>query len=139
LRTRRRCVLTVVVVGAGPAGLAAAAAARSRGASVLLLDSADQLGGQLWRHPPAAARDPETGQHGWPRFTAMRDALLADPGCEVVTSAQVWALEPRAGGGATLHLLIGPPDAAGRTPRTVEADALVLATGAHDRTLPFPG
>src|SRR5690606_5712631 len=116
-----------------------ATAARARGADVLLLDAADALGGQLWRHPARTVDRPEAGQHGWTRFTAMRTALLDDPGCEVVTSAQVWALEPRDGGGATLHVLVGPPDDAGRAARTVEADALVLATGAHDRTLPFPG
>ncbi|RII84967.1 FAD-dependent oxidoreductase, partial [Clavibacter michiganensis subsp. insidiosus] len=42
----------VVVIGAGPAGLAAAVAARGRGARVTLLDASDELGGQYWRHLP---------------------------------------------------------------------------------------
>jgi len=39
----------------------------------------------------------------------------------------------------TVHALIGPPDGTGRKPRTIQPRTLVLATGAHDRTLPFPG
>ena len=39
----------IVVVGAGPAGLAAAQAAAGQGARVLLLDAAPAAGGQIWR------------------------------------------------------------------------------------------
>ncbi|MDQ0576434.1 NAD(P)/FAD-dependent oxidoreductase [Agromyces albus] len=134
---------TVVVIGAGPAGLAAARAARERGASVVLLDAADQVGGQYWRHLPESrpsAREQRL-HHGWRRFTRLRAALEADRGCEIVTSAQVWAIETGelADGAVVVHALIGPPDGTDRIPRTLRPDALVLATGAHDRTLPFPG
>ena len=44
----------VLVIGAGPAGLAAAAAAREAGGTVTLLDSSDLLGGQYWRHLPSS-------------------------------------------------------------------------------------
>ncbi|MQM27888.1 pyridine nucleotide-disulfide oxidoreductase [Glycomyces sp. NEAU-7082] len=44
-----------------------------------------------------------------------------------------------AGTAVAVHALIGPADAGGREARTFTADAIVLATGAHDRTLPFPG
>ncbi|MFC7614918.1 FAD-dependent oxidoreductase [Actinokineospora soli] len=47
----------------------------------------------------------------------------------------MWALEAT----RRLHLLTGPADGPGRVGRTVDADALVLATGAYDRALPFPG
>ena len=159
----------VVVVGAGPAGLAAAVAARGRGARVTLLDASDELGGQYWRHLPdarPAARE-RILHHGWDAFTAMRARLAADDGCDIVTGAQVWAIErPAAPGGdaaegpadaaapggdaaagpadaappaAVVHVLVGAVDGSGRAPRTLRPDALVLATGAHDRTLPFPG
>lgn len=39
----------VMVVGAGPAGLAAARAARAKGESVVLVDDNPGLGGQIWR------------------------------------------------------------------------------------------
>ena len=38
-----------------------------------------------------------------------------------------------------MHVLHGEPDGADREPITARPDAVVLATGAHDRTLPFPG
>jgi NADPH-dependent 2,4-dienoyl-CoA reductase/sulfur reductase-like enzyme len=130
---------TVVIIGAGPAGLSAASAALDRGSSVTLLDAADQLGGQYWRHAPSVAGDPTDTrlQHGWHTFSRLRDALEADPRCRVLTSAHVWAIEH--GAGVTVHALLGPTDGSRRAARTFRPDALVFATGAHDRTLPFPG
>ncbi|MEU4363218.1 FAD-dependent oxidoreductase [Promicromonospora sp. NPDC023987] len=130
----------VVVVGAGPAGLAAARAAAAAGAAVTLLDSADGLGGQYWRHlPPArqAARQ-SVLHHRWSTFGELSDVLRAHPAVTVLPSAQVWSLE-RLDGGIRLNVLLGEPDGAGREARAFEPDAVVLATGAHDRTLPFPG
>ncbi|PJJ65680.1 NAD(P)/FAD-dependent oxidoreductase [Compostimonas suwonensis] len=134
----------VLVVGAGPAGLAAAVAARRRGASVMLVDSADQLGGQFWRHlpPERPSRREARLHHGWARFQQLSTEVNDDPGCRVLTSAQVWALEPAADDepwAATVHVLVGPADSRRREPLTIRPDALVIATGAYDRTLPFPG
>ncbi len=125
----------VVVIGAGPAGLAAAHAA-SGSARVTVLDSSDVAGGQFWRHPPADLAVPSASalHHQWPTFERLTSEL-ADRDVELVTSAQVWSIEP----GPVLHVLVGPPDAADRESRTYRPDALVIATGAHDRTLPFPG
>ncbi|PUB25928.1 pyruvate/2-oxoglutarate dehydrogenase complex dihydrolipoamide dehydrogenase (E3) component [Promicromonospora sp. AC04] len=130
----------VVVVGAGPAGLAAARAAAEAGARVTLLDAADGLGGQYWRHLPAArpAGREHVLHHRWSTFGELSGALRANPAVTVVESAQVWSLE-RPDGGIRLNVLVGEPDAVGRAVLVLEPDALVLATGAHDRTLPFPG
>ncbi|MGW2094988.1 FAD-dependent oxidoreductase [Promicromonospora sukumoe] len=130
----------VVVVGAGPAGLAAARAAADAGARVTLLDAADVLGGQYWRHLPEArpAGREHLLHHKWDTYRALADALRAHPAVTVVPTAQVWSLE-QLDDGVRLNVLVGEPDAAGREARTFEPDALVLATGAHDRTLPFPG
>ena len=128
---------SLVVVGGGPAGLAAAYAARRRGATVTLLDSSDQLGGQYWRHAPGPGGPDHRLQHGWSTFTRLRDALVEDAGCTIVTGAHVWAVERDTP--VTLHVLVGPADGVEREARTFAPDALVLATGAHDRTLPFPG
>jgi thioredoxin reductase/bacterioferritin-associated ferredoxin len=111
----------VAVVGAGPAGLAAAVAARRAGADVVLIDAYGAPGGQIWRRRydagvDAVARD---GRH------ALR--ALAATSVRVLSGRSVWGVEaPR-----TL-LLDGPP---GR----VEAGAVVLATGAFDRPVAFPG
>ncbi|WP_353647757.1 NAD(P)/FAD-dependent oxidoreductase [Nakamurella sp. A5-74] len=137
----------VVVVGAGPAGLSAAAAAAERGATVTLLDSADQLGGQYWRHLPAerAAEDEAVLHHGWQTFGQLQATLATSPGVQIVRQAQVWSLETAGtttgsqNAAAVLHVLIGEVDSPDRRLLTLGPDALVLATGAHDRTLPFPG
>lgn len=131
----------VLVVGAGPAGLAAARAARRRGASVFLLDSADELGGQFWRHLPLdrPAKREHTLHHDWAGFVALRQELERDDGCRILRSAQVWALEPSGRGPGRVHVLVGPADGYDRTRLTFNPDAIVIATGAHDRTLPFPG
>jgi len=131
----------VLVVGAGPAGLAAAAAARDRGAEVVLLDAGDELGGQYWRHLPASrpVQREAVLHHGFARFVSLRDRLVDDPGCRVLTGAQVWAVEESDTAAPTVHVLVGDQDGADRAPLDLTPDAVVLATGAHDRTLPFPG
>lgn len=127
---------TVVVIGAGPAGLAAAQAARRVGARVVVLDASDYVGGQYWRHlpPERPARGESRLHHQWSRFEALRSSLEGDPQCEVVTSAHVWAID-RAG----LHVMVGEADGADREPRQYHPDAVVLATGCFDRSLPVPG
>ncbi len=132
----------ILIVGAGPAGLAAASAARANGATVTLLDSSEQLGGQYWRHLPdvrPAARE-HTLHHGWSTFQRLRRQLEADAGCRIIRSAQVWSIDGAVGSSAgTVHVLVGATDGTDRERLEFEPDALILATGAHDRTLPFPG
>ncbi|MFL6142863.1 MAG: NAD(P)/FAD-dependent oxidoreductase [Labedaea sp.] len=105
----------VAVVGAGPAGLAAATAASGAGRRVVLLDSAPLPGGQYWRHRP---EQPPSGA-GFAKVTASLDRV------DYRAATTVWFAEP----GFTLHTSGGP----------VAAERVVLATGAHDRVVPFPG
>lgn len=46
----REAEARVVVIGGGPAGLAAAAEAARLTDSVVLVDAGPRLGGQFWRH-----------------------------------------------------------------------------------------
>ena len=128
----------VIIIGGGPAGLAAAAAALDRGASVVLLEAASRLGGQFWRHPFDRTTTDRTLQHGWRTFLALADRVGSDSSATVITDAQVWAIDhdqqrPR------VQIAVGRPDGPGRKMIAVSGDALIIATGAHDRTLPFPG
>ncbi|MEU8587339.1 FAD-dependent oxidoreductase [Streptomyces sp. NPDC048664] len=132
----------VVVVGAGPAGLAAAEAALSAGARVTLLDSADRPGGQYHRMPPAEydAFRSRAPRHGWRAFDRRRRRVLTHARCAWWPESSVWALErPARPGVPRVHVLRGPADGSDRRRTTLDPDALVLAVGAHDRVLPFPG
>ena len=112
----RGLVTDVLVIGAGPAGLAAARAARQRGASVTLFDSSDQLGGQFWRHlpdtRPSAAE--QSLHHGWDTFRSLSQTLESDSRCRIIRSAQVWAIETSPGGPGTVHVMVGQSDGVGR-------------------------
>ena len=127
---------TVLVIGAGPAGLAATQAALTAGARVTLLDASDDVGGQYWRHlpPERPVRREAALHHQWATFQSLRTSLEHHPHCEVVTSAHVWSMSQ-----AKIHVVVGEPDGADREPRAYRPDAVVLATGCFDRALPVPG
>jgi D-hydroxyproline dehydrogenase subunit alpha len=112
----------VAVVGAGPAGIAAALAACDRGASVAVIDEQPAPGGQIWRRAAGAE----------PADAAARTAIaaLAASPATVLSGTAVWA----AADGAALLTV----DPAG-VPGVVRARAIVVATGAHDRPVAFPG
>jgi NADPH-dependent 2,4-dienoyl-CoA reductase/sulfur reductase-like enzyme len=127
----------LAVIGAGPAGLAAALAAADQGVHVVLLDAAPSAGGQFYRQTARElhARRPQPLYHAWPAWRALRSRLdaHADSGrISLLTERHVWHVEP----GFTIHALLGPEQ---RDCATVTADALVLATGGYERVLPFPG
>ncbi|MFI5690909.1 FAD-dependent oxidoreductase [Kribbella sp. NPDC051586] len=126
----------VVVVGAGPAGVAAALAAADGGAEVLLVDNGRAIGGQYNRQLPSefGARRPDRIQHEWKAFAAQREVVGSHPRITYLPETSVWAIED-----LRLWAQQGPADAAGRQPFPIDAKALVLATGAYDRVLPFPG
>ncbi|MFH8789525.1 FAD-dependent oxidoreductase [Streptomyces roseoverticillatus] len=125
----------VVVVGAGPAGSRAALSAARCGARVVLVDSSERVGGRYGRRP-AAVTDGEVTSVTHP----LEVAVAVQHRIEHLAGATVWALEPGPAPGRHLvHLQQGPADDRGRPVRTLTADALVLCTGAFDRTLPFPG
>lgn len=121
----------VVVVGAGPAGLRAAEVLAEAGLRPMLIDEARRPGGQIYRQPPSGAERPAEALYGFEagKATALH-GLLARLGDRVEHRPEtlVWsALENR------LDLL------GANGFETVEFDRLVLATGAMDRILPFPG
>lgn len=131
----------VIVIGGGPAGLSAAVAARKAGAQVTLIESSDQLGGQFWRHLPEdrSGKKESKLHHNWDTYIQLRNSVLDDELCTVMLETQVWSLEHASTGKVLLNIAVGPADSTKRTFLQLAPDALVLATGAHDRTLPFPG
>lgn len=110
----------VVVVGAGPAGLAAASAAAEQGRSVLLVDQGLRPGGQIWRH-----RD----EQSLPGTARRLMARARSAGVKLVSSCRfVDAASPN-------ELMI---DFRGHIDRH-RTDAVIIATGARERFIPLPG
>jgi D-hydroxyproline dehydrogenase subunit alpha len=133
----------LIVIGAGPAGMAATATALAGGLHVVLVDSGNALGGQFWRHPPEHARSAiatDDLHHNLREYRALSDALS--------TGQQRGQLEPRlrhhawtavsTGEGFEVHA-VDRCDEPRETAVVLRAPQLVLATGAYDRQLPFPG
>jgi len=111
--------IDVLVVGAGPAGLAAACRAAECGASAAVVDENARPGGQIWR--ASAGRLPAAAQP-WV-VTAGKQ------GVEWIPAAQVFAA-PEPG-------RLALENAEGELSLTYRS--LILATGARERFLPFPG
>ncbi|KNB50720.1 NAD(P)/FAD-dependent oxidoreductase [Streptomyces caatingaensis] len=120
----------LAIVGAGPAGLSAAATAARLGLTVTLLDAAPRPGGQIRRHPAPGLR---TG----PPDPSLRRAQL-HPLVRHLPRHHVWSAARGETGLWTVHAVTGD-DGDGERPVRVTARALLLATGAHERHLPFPG
>lgn len=110
----------VLVVGAGPAGIAAACAAAESGKRVGVIDDNPGPGGQIWRGVSQHAPSPQASE--W-------RARLARAGVTLIHSASVIA-QPAAG------LLIAET---WESTLTLAYGKLILATGARERFLPFPG
>jgi NADPH-dependent 2,4-dienoyl-CoA reductase/sulfur reductase-like enzyme len=104
-------MIDVAVVGAGPAGLAAARRAAESGAAVTIIDENVQPGGQIWRGDAAEC---ESWLHQRARLVRGARVFDARPGILAIECAD----------GSVNEL---------------EYRSLILATGARERFLPFPG
>ena len=124
--------LELVILGAGPGGLAAAVEAARSGVSVTILDENPKPGGQIFRQfhdgfqvtsPGMLGHDYGRGQKLLSEFAAVRDRV------ELLENAMVWALSE----GNELAFYRG--DAS----YSVRYKKMVIAAGAYDRPVPFPG
>ncbi len=113
----------ILIVGAGPAGLAAAHAAAQAGTapSIAIIDDNPLAGGQIWRGGPAQQRDPRARQL-W-QSLEKADHVSYLPGTRVL-------MQSRPG-----ELLVQDAEQA----RSLRYNQLILATGARELLLPFPG
>lgn len=120
---------SIVVVGAGPAGLSAATQAATAGASVMLLEESAETGGQLRYRAQPVTRDSGSNAERPDRLATqlIDDALAA--GVRIRTGATA------VGCFTSLELLVVEAGVASRE----VADAIIVATGSTDLPYPFPG
>lgn len=119
----------LVIVGAGPAGMAAACEARADGLSVVVLDEQSALGGQIYRRietsPPAIQEilgvDYMAGRELAREFNAS--------GAQHITGAVVWNVEST---GEVNFTVNGHSE-------EISAKYIILASGAMERPFPIQG
>ncbi|HEJ7911395.1 TPA: NAD(P)/FAD-dependent oxidoreductase [Serratia marcescens] len=111
----------VLIVGAGPAGMAAALAAAESGGQVRMIDDNPHPGGQIWRDGPQVAL-PETANR-YRQAVATKENIALQSGCKLVAqcSANRLAYEDAEGCGV------------------IHYQKLILCNGARELLLPFPG
>jgi len=119
----------VVVIGAGPAGLAAAATSAEAGLSTLLLDENIGPGGQVFRaisSTPVTDRN-QLGADYWVGADLVQS--LRASRAEIIHRATVWSLDRN----LEIAVSIGGASA------FLKAQRVILATGALERPFPIPG
>jgi thioredoxin reductase/bacterioferritin-associated ferredoxin len=122
----------LAVVGAGPAGIAAAVTAAEAGVETVLVDAQPRPGGQYFKQSPDAFRGEAPSRHSREADAALRQ--LSGSSVRVFNDALVWGAFPVADRSGWELTLYGPDVSARLIART-----LILATGAYDRPIPFPG
>lgn len=116
-----------LVIGAGPAGMAAAVLAAELGLDTLIVDEQEAPGGQIYRGIERAEPGSGLGAEyfaGVPLAAALRAS-----GAAYLPATAVWHIDPD----GTVSLT-----AAGVN-RTIRARRILVATGAIERPVPIPG
>jgi len=120
----------VVVVGAGPAGLSASIEAAKSGCSVLLLDENPRPGGQLYKqiHKFFGMKEHYAGSRGF-EIADLLFARAGEAGVKVSLNTKVWGIFPDG------SITASGPEGSIR----YKASLIILATGASENALSFPG
>jgi NADPH-dependent 2,4-dienoyl-CoA reductase/sulfur reductase-like enzyme len=123
----------LVIIGAGPAGIAAARSAHADGLDAVLLDEQAEPGGQIWR---AVGRVAQQRPGDLEIFGASYAKGVGPVGelsdCDIRFGANVWHLHRVQDAWEVVYSL------AGRAER-LRAKTLLIATGAMERPVPIPG
>jgi NADPH-dependent 2,4-dienoyl-CoA reductase/sulfur reductase-like enzyme len=122
----------LAVIGAGPAGMEAAIAASEAGVKTVLIDGLPREGGQYYRKPAAAftsSRKTEVEKEG----DLLAGQLAGAPATKIF-NALTWGIFKEEKGEGWMVGLYGLD-----APKWVHARTLVLANGAYDTPVAFPG
>jgi len=121
----------ILVIGAGPAGLSAAIESARAGARVLLIDENAAPGGQLFKqiHKFFGSREHRAGTRGLDIGTQLLaetrelgiGVMLSTEACAIYPGHEVWTV------------------CEGKKSALIKADCLIIATGASENAVSFPG
>src|SRR5690625_1940389 len=124
----------VAIIGSGPAGLSAAEELANSGLNIVVIDEQKQIGGQIYRHIPAAIRPEHT-----PNELVVR--AQENKSVDWCLGHTVWSIVP--------YNEFETVDNSGKKPafyyiylenkEKIRAKKLIIATGAYDYMIPFNG
>lgn len=139
-------IVDLLIIGAGPAGMAAAIRAQALGLSTTVVDEQPAPGGQIWRGVErSAARDMIDMLGDAYGEGAAWVARFRSCGAKYEPDTRVWQIERAFTEAASPGVPTAPGDAwhvfMSRASRAycVKARCVLLATGAQERPAPFPG
>lgn len=120
----------LIIVGAGPAGMSAAIVAKYYGLDVLVVDEQSTPGGQIWRNIETVENTPRADILG-KSYNEGADLVrkFRTSGAEYLPKSHVWQIES----GPRVFMTCNGVTS------SVDTNSLLLATGAQERPVPFPG
>jgi thioredoxin reductase len=119
-------IFDLLIIGAGPAGLAAAAAAAESGMQIAIIDDNFNSGGQIWRGGAQNTGDPRAHQLWEDLSSASNSNVVFHFQTKVIHAQQIDGMQ---------DIVI---ERSGETQR-LRAHKMIIATGARELLLPFPG
>ncbi len=122
----------LIVIGAGPGGMQAAITAANSGIQVTLIDSNSLPGGQYYKQIPQQFSNND-------QTTNQKEAIkliqnLDHPAIKFLSKTLVWGIFHNPKTNLWQTTLQGD-----NCPERLEAPAIIIAAGAYDRSIPFPG
>ena len=122
----------LIVIGAGPGGIQAAITASELGLKVTLIDSQASAGGQYFKQIPQEFNIHETSYHQ--EQASKLFGQLKNSTVKFLDRTLVWGIfhNPKSN---LWHLTLQGENC----PSRIETAFVIIATGAYDRSIPFPG
>ena len=120
----------IIIIGAGPSGIAAAVSSASNGAKVLIIDSNINTGGQVYKPPPESFKEIKKNTSKEIKIQKFFNKLIEEKGIDIALEHTVWQVNH----GFKVY-------AFNKNNLNVfwESKILIIATGTHERIIPFPG
>ncbi len=123
----------LAIVGAGPAGLAAAIEASALGLNVTLVDEQSRIGGQIYRNIEQQSLS-KTAILGADYYAGIELAKAFNASnCQYINQASVWQL------GSQGELYYSRKNQVQSQAHSLKAKHILLASGAQERPFPIPG
>ncbi|NMB87381.1 MAG: FAD-dependent oxidoreductase [Chloroflexi bacterium] len=126
--------IQLAVIGAGPAGLEAALTASEYGVDVVLIDGSPQAGGQYYQQFPEPFEAGSNTKTSVQKEAQLLIHMVESAPIRRLYNTLVWGAFTRPDDPLYTLALYGPD-----APAQLRAHAVIIASGAYDFPLPFPG